>query len=123
MARSSNTRVSQALIFLSLLLFSCTTKFDKAKWQQESDIGQFPYREKMVNDLVVNHKLKGLTYNQVIDLIGEPQKNLVVEKNKINYPIIVEYENDIDPVYTKTLVITINDDSLVSTFQIDEWKK
>ena len=109
-----------------LLIAACTQnfnqKFNKSNWMEERDLQTFPYRDNMLNDLTTNYKLKGLTYKQLIDLIGEPQNNMG-DTNTICYPILVDYGFDIDPVHSKTLVIELNNDSIVIDYKIDEWKK
>ena len=44
-------------------------KFDKTKWRTK-DANGYPYRDKMLNDLITNEKLKGLKKEEVIDLLG-----------------------------------------------------
>ena len=95
-------------IFLLLfgLLTSCNNDitFEKNGWQQKDDLGFYPNRNKMLNDLTINHNLKGLSYKKIIELIGEPEKNITAN-NSIFYNIITDYGHDIDPVYSKTLEI------------------
>ncbi len=75
------------LIIMSLffLTIACNTenKFDKMKWLQKSDVGQYPNRNNMVNDLVDNYKLKGLSYKQLVELIGDPEKKIIEVENEI----------------------------------------
>ena len=113
------------LLFICVLLFGCDrdAKFDKAKWLQQDDMQHYPYRLSMLKNLTGNYKLIGLTYFQLIELIGEPQKNLVTDSMQIYYPILTDYGSDIDPVHTISLEIVLNKDSIVNDYQIDEWKK
>ena len=101
------------IIFISFILTSCNTdtKFDKNQWLQQDDLGQFTYRKNMIKDLTTNHKLVGLSYKQLIDFIGQPAKNFENKKDEISYPINVGYGRDIDPVFTKTLILKISNDS------------
>lgn len=96
-------------------------KFDKVKWKEKKDPA-FPsaYRNKMLNDLMLNQKLTGLKYNQLIDLLGTPNFN---DSSTLSYKIIVDYGSDIDPVYTKDLDFTFSKDSIITTFKVNEWKK
>ncbi len=56
-------------------------KFDKEKWaMQETD--DFPYRDKMLEDLVANVKLKGLKKQAVLDLLGQPSR---IDSNYLYY--------------------------------------
>ncbi|WP_118976528.1 hypothetical protein [Taibaiella koreensis] len=74
----------------------------------------------MLDDLMKNHKLIGLKYNQLIDSLGEPN---YLEDSIISYRITEDYGSDIDPVYVKTLQFSISRDSIVTSFKIKEWKK
>ena len=46
-------------------------KFDKSKWITKDD-KDYSMRKSILNDLVSHHQLKGLTYKQLIDSLGEP---------------------------------------------------
>lgn len=112
-------------ILLGLLMFlivSCTfnTKYNKERWQT-SDSG-FPseYRENMLNDLTRNHKLKGLTMNQVIQLLGHPDR---IENNLIIYNVIIKYGGDTDVEYSKKLKLSFSKDSIITSFNVVEWHK
>jgi len=111
-------------LVILLIGFSCTRniKFDKTKWQVFID-GQYPNRRAMLKDLTTNYKLKGLSYNQLIDLIGEPVKYMNEDSNKIFYPVLEDYGSDIDPVHTIDLTIKLGADSTVSDYNIEEWKR
>jgi hypothetical protein len=39
------------------------------------------------------------------------------------YPIITDYGSDIDPIYTKSLVLYLNKDSIITHYKVEEWKK
>jgi len=112
-------------VILSFIFTTCNpdNKFNKIQWLEHSDIEQYPNRNRMVNDLMSNHKLKGLSYKQITDLIGEPEKNITGENNEIYYQILTEYGSDIDPVHTKTLILILDNDSTITDFKIDEGKK
>ena len=74
----------------------------------------------MLTDLTTNYKLTGLKYSQLIDLLGIPDSK---DSSSLSYKIIVDYGNDIDPVYAKNLDFTFSKDSVITSFNIDEWKK
>jgi len=113
------------IILLFLILTACERdrKFDKTIWLKQSDVHQYPYRNSMCEDLVKNHKLRGLSYKQLVNLIGEPEKSIIDEPNSIYYEILTEYGSDIDPIKTKTLIFKLNSDSTILDFKIEEWKK
>ena len=112
------------LRFLSLfilLFFSChrkqdTTplKFDKTKWliQEEK---KYPYRNRMLKDLLDHQKLHGLKKAQVIDLLGQPNRT---DTGYLFYTVDQKFfANTTFPLHVKTLVIKFGKDSLV------EWRK
>lgn len=112
-----------ALLFFSIASCNSNKKFDKVKWQEQGDLKIYTYRKSMLKDLTKNYKLTGLSYRQLINLIGEPEKYSDKEKDMVYYEIETDYGNDIDPVYTKTLQLKLTKDSTVESFIIKEWKK
>jgi len=95
-------------------------KFDRVKWW-DGDLEMYPYRDAMLNDLL-KHNLKGMTYKELTNFVGEPNRwdsNI----DSPYYPIITDYGSDIDPVYTKSLVLYLNKDSIITHYKIEEWKK
>ena len=88
-------------------------KFDKIKWRTK-DGRDYPYRNGMLNDLVYNQKLKGLKKEEVLNLLGQPNRT---DSNYLFYTIYQEFLGDIPvPVHTKTLVIKLAQDTV-------EWRK
>jgi len=96
--------------------------FDKTGWTNKNDLGQYPDRNKMLDDLTQNQKLKGLTYSQLIDKIGEPENNIIGDTNSIYYDIVTDYGHDIDPIYLKILEFKYDKDSLIVDFKINQTK-
>ena len=113
------------VIFLSIAITACNknAKFNKTQWQVKSDIGEFPNRNSMINDLLSSYKLTGVSYKKLIELIGEPERNIEGKKNEMHYQILTEYSSDIDPISSKILVVKLNNDSIVINLRIDEWEK
>jgi len=107
-----------------LILSACENKikFEKDRWTIKGDLGIYPYRSQMLDDLIQNQELKGLTYKQLIDKIGEPEKGYDSDSNSIYYDIVIDYGQDIDPVYVKTLEFNLDRDSIVTDFKINEIK-
>lgn len=123
-SNSKRTISLRLLVFISVLVCACNCdrKFDKRFWQQKGDLDIYPKREKMLNDLVNNHQLKGLTYKQVIDLLGKPERYSDEEPNTATYNIVTDYGLDIDPVYLKHLEVKFSSDSFVTDVNIREIK-
>ncbi len=115
----------QFIFFLiAVSLFSCQTrqKFDKVKWAEVADLMTFPNRKSMIDDLTNNFQLKGKRYNEIIELLGQPQGKGDNDLQTF-YDIDVDYGSDIDPVYSMTLAFQFDKDSVVKTFKVKEWKK
>jgi hypothetical protein len=114
------------IIFLSLnlLLLSCDNniKFEKSGWLERDDPDGYANRENMLNDLIANHKIKGLKYSEIIDLLGPPENYANSNSNIISYNIVLDFGHDIDPVYTKDLDLEFSKDSIVQDFKLVENK-
>lgn len=120
-----NRRNHFLILVCACLFASCENKemkFEQSKWNQSFD-GFYKYRESMVKDLMNNHLKKGMTYNEVIALIGKPENIGNLEVNTIGYILMENYGWDIDPVETKTLMIELSKDSLVQKFEVEHWEK
>ena len=87
-------------------------KFDKIKWQTKDD-DTYPYRNEMLEDLIINITLKGLQKAKLIELLGPPTR---VDGNYLFYTV-VEPHISIITLSNKSLVIKLNKDSTV------EWRK
>ncbi len=114
------------LIILGFFFFvSCEGRkleFDRSNWNTIVD-GIYKYREQMVDDLIQNHLKKGMSRRELIELIGDPENIQMMENNTIGYIIMEDYSRDIDPVETKTLIIQFTNDSLISDYEIQHWKR
>jgi len=118
------TRRLSIAIFVGLLLtMACNSigvndKFNKSKWIAKDDM-DYSMRESILNDLLSNHQLKGLTYKQLIDSLGEPA-NYGNDKDSIYYDIVVNY-GYLDPKSGKYLALGLSKDSIVTGFKVVEW--
>jgi len=110
-----------ALSILGCRRLTSNVPFDKEKWLEQED-WDYPRRDNMIDDLIKNRKLKGLTYKQMIELLGDPQGN-AQDSIGVYYQIVEDFGSDIDPVYTKNLSIEFNKDSIINKVKIEEWKK
>lgn len=120
-----NLKLVILYIFVSGIFFSCKNqmKFNKTDWLEKGDLNSFPKRDKMLEDLLLNYPLKGISYSKLVDLLGTPEIDYYSESNQIYYSIITEYSSDIDPVSTKILQIELNEDSVVRQIKILTFKK
>lgn len=106
-----------ALIITSCNPHSQELKFNRAQWD-DGDIEIYPYRDAMLNDLLTTYQLKGMSYKQLTKLLGEPQRWENLNIDSPYYNIITDYGDDIDPVYTKTLIIYLNKDSIITNYKV-----
>jgi hypothetical protein len=96
-------------------------KFDKAKWNEQQDPAfPSPYRTGMLADLTAHYKLKGIKYADLVQLLGDPD---LKDSSSLGYKIVEEYGRDIDPVYTRNLEFTFSKDSVITSFEVHEWRK
>jgi outer membrane protein assembly factor BamE (lipoprotein component of BamABCDE complex) len=111
------TRIFLLLFFLCFL--ACKNvkqnkdeQFDRDKWATKNEL-DYPYRDQMIKDLIANQKLHGLKKDEVVHLLGEPDRTdnghlfYLIKQDRLGY----------FPLHTKTLVIKLNRDSAV------EWRK
>jgi len=86
--------------------------FDSAKWLVKEG-GRYPYRDRMLDDLIHHHRLHGMHRDRVLQFLGIPDR-----KNGAYLYYAVD-RDQLGPLtlHTKTLVIKLNSDSTV------EWRK
>ncbi len=73
----------------------------------------YSYRDEMLDDLVYNVKLKGLTKQQVIAMLGEPERT---NDGHLYYEVLSEEVGSF-PLHKKFLVIKLDKNNVV------EWRK
>lgn len=110
------------IILVGTIFWSCSQnrKFEKKGWIYKDDM-EYPYRDAMVNDLTQNYHLAGLKLKELFELVGEPEWNRIGEINTIYYEIKTKY-HVIDPVSGKDLIIKFDKDSIVTSFEVNQWK-
>ena len=112
--------MKRILLFIMLLsLIACNQrkqeiKFDRTKWD-DGDVEIYPYRDAMLTDLLTRYHLKGMSYKQLTQLLGEANRWENLNIDSPYYVITTDYGSDIDPVYTKTLTLYLNKDSIVTS--------
>ncbi len=89
-----------------------TEQFNEVKWKIK-DGENYPYRNGMLKDLIDNQKLKGLSKEELIAQLGEPDR---IDNGHLFY-LIAQRRVGFFPVGTKTLVVKLTDDGIV------EWRK
>lgn len=109
------------LVTIAVLSGSCTsqTKFEKDKWLYRDDVLSYPYRKLMIDDLIKNYQLKGMSFREIVKLLGQPLSSPDSVFN-IWYEVDIRW-GTIDPVYGKSLILHLNKNSIVENFEVDEY--
>ena len=112
-------KIQFLMVFFFVFFIGCTTPkkdtsslkklksenemlFDKEKWNTKE--GQdYPYRDKMLNNIVYNDSVRALTKVEILKHLGEPNRSA---------------ENHL--YYTITLVIKFTENNTVDWFKIHE---
>ncbi len=110
-------------VFYAIMLFAVTgcsnaKKFDREKWNYGDGLN-FPLRDEIVDNLLTTHQLKGMTYRQVIDTLGRPQRRDTLQ---LSYQIIdnsFEYSRK-KPIHKKSLILYFSRDSVVVKTEVYE---
>lgn len=68
--------------FLMVLILSSCSHFDQETWNKEPE-----KRDGMISSLTSKYKLKGMTENEIIDLLGEPAEKLTEPSRQFLYYI------------------------------------
>ena len=89
--------------------------FDKTKWRTKEG-EDYPFRDEMLHDLVYVQQLKGLKKDELIQLLGEPDRS---NKGFLYYRV-EQKKLGLWPIHTTTLVIELSEDSIVKTRRIHE---
>ena len=95
--------------FVLMLTAACTHQepFDAAKWQDKQvDWWGTDFREVMLDDLLESQILPGKSKEEVIQLLGEPERRLSADQ--VQYVVREKYGWDIDPEYLKYLLVTFD---------------
>jgi hypothetical protein len=90
-----------------------TIEFDRIKWEKKHD-KDYPYRDKMLNDLMTNYELQGVKKDSLVKLLGSPDR---IDSSYLFYRI-AQKRLGFFPLHTTTLVIKLANDSTVKWVRI-----
>lgn len=98
------------------------TKFNYRyqSWIEKSDLGTYPKRKEMVDDILKHLKLKGITVWEIEGLLGAPD---YVNNKEIGYSINEDYGTDIAPITMTSLKLKFNADSIITDVRKEDWKQ
>lgn len=108
-----------ALSSIAVMFVFCWTRhdisFDAEKWKnwEESETTMF-LRWDMTNDLMKKHDLKGMTVEEVINLLGEPEHQ---DESQIRYYLGYARVNLLG-IYTGSLILTLDNNKVV---KLEKW--
>lgn len=89
--------------------------FDKTKWETKEG-RKYPYRDKMLNDVVYNDTIRTLHKPQILNLLGVPDRS---NENYIYY--LVKQERLLFwPLHSKFMVVKFKDDSTIEWIRIHQ---
>lgn len=104
------------LIVITIISCSSKNEFNAKKWQQkDTDWSTTDVREKIVDDLIQSDTLIGLNKNEVIELLGQPEKN---ENLEMQYLVREKYGYNIDPEYISMLNIQFGENQKVIKYSL-----
>ena len=89
--------------------------FDKEKWVTKKG-KDYPYRDRMLDDVVYNDTIRTLNKGQVIELLGEPD----YKKEGHLYYRITESRLGSWTMKTKTMVIKLRENDSIEWIKIKE---
>ena len=89
--------------------------FDKEKWKVKKGHA-YPYRERMLNNVIFNDSLRSLKRNELIETLGEPTRT----NNEYVYYLIEESKALFVTLHASTLVIKFKEDDSVEWMKIHE---
>ncbi len=87
--------------------------FDKTKWQVKEG-KDYPFREKMLNDVVYNDTIRSLNKTQILKLLGNPDR---INENYFYYRV-AQIRLIVWPLHTTTMVIKFKEDSGIEWIKI-----
>jgi hypothetical protein len=89
--------------------------FDKEKWSIKEG-HSYPFRERMLNNVIFNDSLRQLKRVDLIDLLGTPSR----VNNEYLYYLIEENKLLVMTLNTRTLVIKFKEDDTVEWMKVHE---
>jgi hypothetical protein len=109
------------VLFILLLCVACVSEpdsemsFDKTKWAIKEG-KDYPYRNKMLNNVIFNDTIRDLNKASIINLLGEPDR-----KNEGHiYYIIAQKRLAFWPLHSKFLVFKFKNENSIDWIKIHD---
>ncbi|MES2589417.1 MAG: hypothetical protein V4622_10585 [Bacteroidota bacterium] len=109
-------------LILIISLFSCSrnVEYNKELWDVKNDGFYYSNREFMLDDLINNYHLKGKHIKELNEIFNNVVVDTFENHYRISFNIVTDYGWNIDPVYTKDLILELNKDSIVKSVEVFE---
>jgi hypothetical protein len=83
----------------------------------ESEGGvDYPFRDKMLNDIVYNDTIRSLNKEQILDLLGQPDRT----NEDYLYYLVAQKRLFFWPLHTKTMVIKFKENITIDWIKVHE---
>ena len=90
--------------------------FNKEEWLIK-DGRDYPYRDRMVADLMTNQGIRKIKHDEIIERLGKPDR---INEGHLYYRVNQTRLGDFLVLHTKTMVIQLAPDSTVNWIKIHE---
>lgn len=118
-------QIALLTLILTLAFYACRDKnipFNKNGWNEDADGEPCPpLRNLMLDDLLSNHKLKDLTFHELILKLGNPDNHQFTEPNLFRYEISVDYTTA-NMACIKALDFYLSEDSIISSWKVVQFE-
>lgn len=89
--------------------------FDETKWKTKEG-SDYPFRDKMLNDVIHNDSIRSLNKDEILFLLGEPDRS---NENYLYY-MITRKRLVLWTLHSKTMVIKFDEDNDIEWIKIHE---
>ncbi|MDF3027010.1 MAG: putative lipoprotein precursor [Fluviicola sp.] len=124
--------MKKTIIFCSVIVFvgllftmyytATFSKFNKSDWNHKQFNGTYDRRDDMLEDLLKNYHLKGMSVPQLRSLFGSRDAELFMINDTLKMEMIISRGNGWKPL-TKSLVLYLDKDSIVTSWKIRKYRK
>lgn len=102
------TKITITILFLTIISCTYYEQFSREAWNTKEDF-LYPKRMKVVDDLIKNYLKTSMCEDEILNLLGSPSTpNINIDADKVYFELQTKYGNDIDPIWTKYLVIQLD---------------